>query len=111
VLRNIHRPDFGQPALSSGTESAVGAAPLTVRAQGPKSLGVAPRGGVATAAIAPGPAAVTPIRAPEAPERGAALEAPAGVAGGETEATGVGRDGGESLPGGLPPAQPKLDSP
>ena len=48
VLRNIHRPDFGQPALPSGTESAVGAAPMTIKSQGPKSLAVAPRGGVAT---------------------------------------------------------------
>lgn len=50
VLRNIHRPDFGQPALPSGTESAVGAAPMTIKAQGPKSLAVAPRGGVAPVA-------------------------------------------------------------
>ncbi|UCV17968.1 secretin and TonB N-terminal domain-containing protein [Ferribacterium limneticum] len=49
VLRNIHRPDFGQPALPSGTESAVGAAPMTIKSQGPKSLAVAPRGGVAAA--------------------------------------------------------------
>ncbi len=111
VLRNIHRPDFGQPALSSGTESAVGAAPLTVKTQGPKSLGVAPRGGVATAAIVPGPVTATPIRVPEAPERGAALQAPAGAAGSsEIEATGTGSDGGESPPGGLSP-QPKPDSP
>lgn len=47
VLRNIHRPDFGQPALPSGTESAVGSAPMTIKSQGPKSLAVAPRGGVA----------------------------------------------------------------
>ena len=45
VLRNIHRPDFGQPALPSGTESAVGAAPMIIKSQGPKSLAVAPRGG------------------------------------------------------------------
>ena len=77
VLRNIHRPDFGQPALPSGTESAVGAAPLTVKTQGPKSLGVAPRGGVATAAVRPVPSATATVKVPEAPERGAALEAPA----------------------------------
>lgn len=48
VLRNIHRPDFGQPALSSGTEAAVGAAPMTIKSQGPKSLGVAPGRGTAS---------------------------------------------------------------
>lgn len=47
VLRNILRPDFGQPALPSGTESSIGAAPMVIKTQGPKSLGVAPRGGVA----------------------------------------------------------------
>lgn len=76
VLRNIHRPDFGQPALSSGTESAVGAAPLTVRTPGPKSLAVAPPGGVAPAAVWPAPAAAMANKVPEAPERGAALEVP-----------------------------------
>jgi general secretion pathway protein D len=59
VLRNIHRPDFGQPALPSGTESAVGAAPLTVRTPGPKSLSVAPRGGPAGVATGPTVASVT----------------------------------------------------
>ena len=49
VLRNIHRPDFGQPALPSGTEAAVGSAPMIIKSQGPKSLAVAPRGGVAAA--------------------------------------------------------------
>ena len=42
VLRNILRPDFGQPALPSGTESSIGAAPMVIKTQGPKSLGVAP---------------------------------------------------------------------
>lgn len=111
VLRNIHRPDFGQPALSSGTESAVGAAPLAVRTQGPKSLGVAPRGGVAKATGWPVPAAM-PIRGPEAPERGAALEVQAGAAGGEQiEAAGARRDGGESPPGDQPVAPFKTNSP
>ncbi|MDP2883155.1 MAG: secretin and TonB N-terminal domain-containing protein [Azonexus sp.] len=61
VLRNIHRPDFGQPALPSGTEAAVGAAPMIIKSQGPKSLGVAPGrgsgGGTALRAI-PEPEAV-----------------------------------------------------
>jgi len=47
VLRNILRPDFGQPALPSGTESSVGAAPMTIRLQGAKSLGSAPGNGSA----------------------------------------------------------------
>lgn len=50
ILRNIMRPDFGQAVLSSGTEAAVGAPPMNVRSQGPKSLGVAVRGGTATSA-------------------------------------------------------------
>lgn len=58
VLRNIHRPDFGQPALASGTELAVGAPPLIVKTPGPKSLGLAPRGGVAA------PYPVRPVAAP-----------------------------------------------
>lgn len=45
VLRNIHRPDFGQPALPSGTEMAVGAAPLRVKTTPPKSLGMSSQGG------------------------------------------------------------------
>ena len=45
VLRNIHRPDFAQPTLPSGTESAVGAPAMKVKTQGPKSLGVPPVGG------------------------------------------------------------------
>ena len=49
VVRNILRPDFAQPVLSSGTEAAIGARPLTVRTQGPKSLGIGPRGGASTA--------------------------------------------------------------
>ncbi|WP_428827799.1 secretin and TonB N-terminal domain-containing protein [Azonexus sp. IMCC34842] len=51
VLRNIHRPDFGQPALPSGTESTIGALPLAIKTQGPKSLGISPRGG--SAAVQP----------------------------------------------------------
>ncbi len=45
VLRNILRPDFGQPALPAGTESAIGSAPMMIKSQGPKSLGVAPGAG------------------------------------------------------------------
>jgi len=65
VLRNIHRPDFGQPALPSGTETAVGAAPMVIRTQGPKSLGVAPGRGVA--GRAPIRAVAEPEAAPDEP--------------------------------------------
>jgi general secretion pathway protein D len=64
VLRNIHRPDFGQPALPSGTEMAVGAAPLSVKTPGPKSLGMASKGGTSPAAGG----AVTAQEAPAAEE-------------------------------------------
>jgi general secretion pathway protein D len=47
VLRNILRPDFGQPALPSGTESSVGAAPMSINLQGAKSLGSLPGSGSA----------------------------------------------------------------
>ncbi len=40
VLRNIHRPDFGQPALPSGTESAIGSTPMKIKTPGTKSLGM-----------------------------------------------------------------------
>lgn len=61
VIRNIHRPDFGQPAWPSGTETAIGAPPLTVKPVGPKSVGVGVRGGAAsegaTARVVPPPGA------------------------------------------------------
>ena len=67
VLRNIHRPDFGQPALPSGTEAAVGKPSLNVRTVGLKSLGIAPRGGqelpVPASAPAETPASATPAEA------------------------------------------------
>lgn len=89
VLRNIHRPDFGQPALPSGTEAAVGAPPLTVRTAGPKTLGVAPRGGQAAAVVRPvvAPAAESPEDAPPA---AAAKAAEALQIGGPDEVTGGG---------------------
>jgi general secretion pathway protein D len=106
ILRNIMRPDFGAPVLASGTEAAVGALPLTVRSQGPKSLGVAPRGGSsAGATVSPvAPAAVaSPVTAesppddppmgggsapvaPGVPSEGLSLSGPAEVAaGGEVD--------------------------
>jgi len=51
VLRNIHRPDFVQPALPSGTEAAIGAQAMSVKTQGPKSLGLSPRGGATVARV------------------------------------------------------------
>ena len=60
VLRNIHRPDFGQPALPSGTESAVGAPPLRIRPTPAQALGSSARGGGGAAAEPPG----TPVAAP-----------------------------------------------
>ena len=92
VLRNIHRPDFGQPALPSGTESAVGAAPMTIKSQGPKSLGVAPRGGVAQASAAARTSVVeveagSPAGAPAA--EGLQLNGPAEAVGGSELEIGI----------------------
>lgn len=64
VLRNILRPDFGQPALPSGTESSVGAAPMTIRLQGAKSLGSAPGNGSANGVNAGNGAVVRPVPEP-----------------------------------------------
>ncbi len=102
VLRNIHRPDFAQPVLFSGTEAAIGAKPLTIRAQGSKSLGIAPRGGAATAALAP-VAVVSGIAAGDGSEQrpavaagdGVLLSGPAEAAGGseiEISVTAPGQD-------------------
>ena len=51
IMRNIHRPEYAQPALASGTEAAVGAAPLTVRTPGPKSLALSSRAGGGPAGV------------------------------------------------------------
>jgi len=72
ILRNIHRPDFVQPTLPSGTETAVGAAPLSVRTTGPKSLGMSSQGGrispaAQEAAAQEEPAAVAETAAPTPP--------------------------------------------
>jgi general secretion pathway protein D len=48
IVRNIHRPDYAQPTIDSGTEAAVGAAPLTVRSQGGRALSMSGQGGVGT---------------------------------------------------------------
>ena len=76
ILRNIHRPDFGQPALPSGTETAIGAAPLTVKTPGPKSLGMSST----KAGSSPVPEATAPVGQPadeEPPPQPAPVRAPA----------------------------------
>jgi general secretion pathway protein D len=70
VLRNILRPDFGQPALPSGTESAVGSAPMTIKLQGAKSLGSVPGTGSANGVNEA--TRVRPIPEPAVPEPEAA---------------------------------------
>lgn len=75
ITRNIHRPEYVEPVIASGTESAVGALPLKVRSAGPRSLGVAAQGG---ASGKPARAAAAPERAePPAAAPGAAAEASA----------------------------------
>ena len=44
IVRNIHRPEYVQPVISSGTENAVGAAPMGVRTQGGRALSLSSRG-------------------------------------------------------------------
>ncbi|WP_434514406.1 secretin N-terminal domain-containing protein [Dechloromonas sp. ARDL1] len=44
IMRNVTRPEFGVPAIGSGTESAVGAPSLSVRTPGPKSLALSSKG-------------------------------------------------------------------
>jgi general secretion pathway protein D len=58
ILRNIHRPEFVDPVISTGTETAVGAPPMKVRSTGPRSLGISSQGGAITG---------TAARATEAP--------------------------------------------
>lgn len=90
IMRNIHRPDFGQPALASGTEAAVGAQPLTVRTPGPKSLALSSRGGGARGAAEPmRDVAAAAVGRPqedepvgEAPTAGLQLSGPAEASGG-----------------------------
>ena len=90
VVRNILRPDFAQPVLSSGTEAAIGARPLTVKTPGPKSLGIAARGGAATATViqtSPGKASDMAVPDNSEPPAAAAAEGiqlsgPAEAAGG-----------------------------
>ena len=82
VVRNIHRPDFAQPALPGGTEAAVGAQPLRVKPTAAKALGMSTRGtGGATQAARAAAAAVQ-----EAADAEASEPAEAGSAAGKPEA-------------------------
>lgn len=75
IVRNIHRPERVQPTLPSGTENAVGAAPISVRTQGGRSLGMHSQGGVISAPpVVQNNAAVDTAPIPEAddPSVGAA---------------------------------------
>lgn len=59
IVRNIHRPDYAQPTIASGTEGAVGVAPLTVRSKGGSSLSIGARGGSALSSAGASPQATT----------------------------------------------------
>ena len=88
VVRNILRPDFAQPVLPSGTEASVGAKSLTVKTQGPKSLGVSPRGSASAAPVGPASVAVSERALADTGEQtpavaeGTLLSGPAEAAGG-----------------------------
>ena len=45
IIRNIHRPEYVQPYLASGTEAAVGAAPMNIRTPEGRTLSMSSRGG------------------------------------------------------------------
>jgi general secretion pathway protein D len=79
VLRNIHRPDFGQPALPSGTEMAVGAAPMLIKAAAPKSLGGAPGSGSSNG-VGVGARPVRPAPEPEPEPEPTPVDPPAQAA-------------------------------
>ena len=101
VLRNIHRPDFAQPALPSGTESTIGALPLAIKTQGPKSLGISPRGG--SAAVQPPlgvPAPVVEVDVAEPPHGSGPAAAEGSLISGPAEAAGGSEiDIGIAIPG------------
>ena len=82
VLRNIHRPDFSQPTLPSGTESAIGAPAMKVKTQGAKSLGLSSpaMGRAGNAATSSAPGASVPVEADDPPMRGGGAPAVAGSA-------------------------------
>lgn len=80
IMRNVTRPEFGLPAIGSGTESAVGAPSLAVRTQGPKSLALSSKGAGASARE-PVMAEPAPKQAEELAE-GMQIEGPAEVVAG-----------------------------
>jgi general secretion pathway protein D len=68
IVRNIVRPERAAAEFAAGTENASGAAPLTIRATKPGTLGMAPSGTAAAAAAAskPVPTAAVVAAAPAA---------------------------------------------
>lgn len=72
ILRNLVLPAVAGPALASGTESAVGAAPLTVRASAPGSLSISGAAGSSSPTPAAPPAPAEPVEPPAASEPAAA---------------------------------------
>ncbi len=83
IMRNVTRPEFGSPAIGSGTEAAVGAPSLAVRTQGPKSLALSSKGTGAAAreAVVAEAVARPPEEAPGAPE-GMQIQGPGEAVGG-----------------------------
>lgn len=108
VLRNIHRPDFGQPALPSGTEQAVGVPPLKIRPTAAKALGMSSSGGQGGGAAAQ-PSAQPAAAAGGAPSRSTEEESPGGeglqLAGPAKAAPGSDVDFTIALPGAKGPAE------
>lgn len=93
IVRNVARPQASAPAVASGTESTVGAAPLVVKSGGLKGVALGsnsgaprtpfpPRPGEA-AAEAPAPAAPAPDAAPAAEAVALSLNVPGQVRPGE----------------------------
>ena len=109
IMRNVTRPEFGLPAIASGTEAAVGAPALAVRTPGPKSLALTSKGngaGVREPVVAEA-ATRSPEEASAGPE-GMQIQGPAEVAGGADIALNLlipGLVGGASVDVSFDPAQ------
>lgn len=56
IVRNLARPDVSAPALASGTETSIGAAPLVLRSVGPGDLSMSSSGRASAPVSAPPPA-------------------------------------------------------
>ncbi len=111
IMRNVTRPEFGQPALASGTEAAVGAQPLAVRTSGPKSLAMSSKGGNAAGRepVVAEPAAREAEQPPAAPAaaEGMQIQGPAEASGGSDIALSLlipGLTGGAQVDVGFDPA-------